>query len=138
MTGPIMTLYPIGRARTPYANLSDCPGSSWDSDRVARIDIDEPYHRALHGLAPEMLIFVLWWLDESHRDVLALPIAEGGAPLGIFASRAPHRPNPIGLTVARVVAVGERTVDVRGLECRDGSVIVDLKPAVRAADGLLI
>jgi tRNA-Thr(GGU) m(6)t(6)A37 methyltransferase TsaA len=86
----------------------------------------------LSGLRPGDQVIVLTWLDRAHRDVLAVhPRGDTSRPReGVFSTRSPHRPNPIGLHRVRVVAVEGLRVQVDHLEALDGTPVVDVKPVL--------
>ncbi|MGC4851371.1 tRNA (N6-threonylcarbamoyladenosine(37)-N6)-methyltransferase TrmO [Micromonospora sp. DT15] len=81
-------------------------------------------------------LLVLTWLDRARRDVLAVhPRGDANRPeTGVFSTRSPHRPNPIGLHRVRVLTVDGLRVEVTDLEALDGSPILDVKPVLGAAD----
>ena len=125
---------PVAWVRSTRAEVRD---DGWDAERCT-IELDDAVpDEALVGLEAFSHLDVLYVLDRA-RDVPPGPWARhprGNTawPLvGIFAQRAKERPNRIGLTTVRVVDVGARAVDVAGLDCVDGTPVVDLKPHVAA------
>ena len=133
----------IGTIRTPYKRLQDCPKTVHDNPAGCTLVLDPEYADGLFGLERESHVLVLYWLDQARRDLLLRPdrAASAGRPereeLGVFATRSPLRPNPVAATVARLVAVRGNEVDVTGLDCLDGTPLVDIKRAVffDAGDG---
>jgi len=100
---------------------------------VSRIVFREEYTEALKGVEEFSHLFVLFWLhkmsDESKRILKVHPRGRGDAPLlGIFATRAPHRPNPIGLTRVKLLKVEGNVATVQGLDAYDGTPVLDIKP----------
>jgi tRNA-Thr(GGU) m(6)t(6)A37 methyltransferase TsaA len=87
---------------------------------------------ALHGIQPGDELFVFTWLDRSRRDVLQThPRDDPANPIqGVFNTRSPDRPNPIGLHPVRVLSIKGARMRVRNLEALDGTPILDLKPAL--------
>jgi tRNA (Thr-GGU) A37 N-methylase len=83
---------------------------------------------ALDGIEEYQLIEVLYWLHESRRDLVRQSPGNNGATRGTFSIRSPARPNPIGTSVARLVRREGPTLLVRGLDCLDGTPLLDLKP----------
>ena len=83
---------------------------------------------ALDGLAAYERVEVLYWLHLSRRDLLLQSPANDGTARGTFSLRSPVRHNPIGTSVARLVGIEGGTVLVRGLDCLDGTPLLDLKP----------
>jgi tRNA-Thr(GGU) m(6)t(6)A37 methyltransferase TsaA len=86
----------------------------------------------LGSLRPGDEILVLTWLDRARRDVLSVhPRGDASRPQeGVFSTRSPHRPNPIGLHRAEITAIDGRRVRVRHLEALDGTPILDVKPVL--------
>jgi tRNA-Thr(GGU) m(6)t(6)A37 methyltransferase TsaA len=87
---------------------------------------------ALKGIAPGDEVLALTWLDRADRDVLVVhPRGDTSRPpAGVFTTRSPHRPNPIGLHRVEVAEVDGRRIKVRNLEAFDGTPIVDVKPVL--------
>lgn len=130
-----MECVPIGVVRSPYSTREDAPRQGAWSNETCALEIEERFRRALVGLATYAHVWVLFWTDRAERDVVTSDRhRQWGEERGIFASRSPARPNPIGLTVCELVAVDGHTVTVRGLEALDGTPIVDIKPFVPELD----
>ena len=83
---------------------------------------------ALEGLEANEKIEVLYWLDRSRRDLVAQSPGDDGRTVGTFALRSPNRPNPIGTSLVRLVGIEDGVVTVRGLDCVDGTPLLDIKP----------
>lgn len=123
------TLTFIGRARTPWAGREDCPRQGSVDGPECRIELDPPWEAALAGIEGFETLDVLTWLDRARRDLLLQAPRHGdGLPRGTFALRSPVRPNPIGLCRVRLVRRDGPVLLVRGLDCLDGTPIVDIKP----------
>ena len=118
----------IGRIRTPWTDRLACPRQGRRDGPVCRIDLFEPWAGGLDGLAAFDAVEVLYWLDRSRRDLLLQSPGRDGNTRGTFALRSPVRPNPIGTSVATLVGIEGGTVLVRGLDCLDGTPLIDLKP----------
>jgi len=123
------TLMFIGRIRTPFHRLRDCPrqGSAADGP-VCRIEIDEPWRQAMHGLEAHSRLQVLYWMDKARRDLLVQMPRTGAGRAGTFALRSPMRPNPIAVSLVTVTAIEDGAILVRGLDCLDGTPLLDVKP----------
>lgn len=106
------------------------PSEARSAGEPATLCIDVPYRPGLTGLAGFSHIIVLAWLDRARRDLITLHPKHVAAPTGVFSLRAPIRPNPIGLSVARIVSVdvAEGIVTVDAIDFLDGTPIIDLKP----------
>jgi tRNA (adenine37-N6)-methyltransferase len=122
------TLIFIGRVRTPYRSLRDCPRHGHTDGPICRIEIDEPWRQAMQGLEAHSELQVLYWMDKARRDLLVQRPRTGIGPTGTFALRSPMRPNPIAVSIVAVAAIEDSTILVRGLDCLDGTPIVDIKP----------
>lgn len=126
-------LRPIGRVHSPLSRRKDAPRQPWEGAPEAWIEIDPAYLPALHLLAEGEEIWVLTWLHESRRDTLQVhPGRDPHAPLtGVFATRSPDRPNPIGLHRTRLLHIEDGTrLHVEALEAIDGTPVVDIKPVL--------
>ena len=121
----------IGRIRTPFATRAECPHRGTPDGPVCRIEVDAPWQPALHGIEAGQWLEVLYWMHLARRDLLVQAPKGRPAPLGTFALRSPNRPNPIATSDVEVVGVEPGALLVRGLDCVDGTPLVDLKPARR-------
>lgn len=118
----------IGRIRTPFATREQCPRQGRVEGPVCRIEIDAPWREGLKGLEAFERAEVLYWMHLARRDLVLQSPRSNGETMGTFALRSPVRPNPIATSRVEIVAVGEGWVDVRGLDCVDGTPLIDLKP----------
>ena len=118
----------IGRIRTPFLARDQCPRQGDPAGPVCRIEIDEPWRAALKGIEACERIEVLYWLHFARRDLLMQSPRSDGETLGTFALRSPLRPNPIASSLVTVVGVEPGAVLVRGLDCLDGTPLLDIKP----------
>ena len=118
----------IGRIHTPWTSRGDAPRQGRADGPECRIELFEPWVAALDGLAAYPRIEVLYWLHQSRRDLVRQSPRGDGATRGTFALRSPARPNPIGTSVVDLVRIEGATLIVRGLDCLDGTPLLDLKP----------
>lgn len=118
----------IGRIHTPWTSRMQTPRQGRVDGPVCRIELFEPWVRALDGLAQYERVEVIYWLHLSRRDLVLQCPANDGVARGTFSLRSPVRPNPLGTSVARLVGIEGGTVLVRGLDCLDGTPLLDLKP----------
>jgi tRNA-Thr(GGU) m(6)t(6)A37 methyltransferase TsaA len=134
--GKRQELRPIGRVRSPLVDLADAPRQGDEGAPEAELVIDDDYVPGLAGIDIGDELLVLTWLHRASRDVLSVrPRGDPDRALqGVFMTRSPDRPNPIGLHRVVVVAVADRVVRVRDLEAVDGTPIVDIKPVLGALD----
>ena len=118
----------IGRIHTPWAARGDTPRQGKLDGPVCRIEIFEPWLAALAGLERFEHAQVVYWLHQSRRDLVLQSPGNDGTVRGTFALRSPVRPNPLGISTVRLVGIEGADVLVRGLDCLDGTPLVDLKP----------
>jgi len=118
----------VGRIRTPWTSRLETPRLGRLDGPLCRIEIFEPWRAALAGIEAYERVEVLFWMHLSRRDLVLQSPADDGRQHGTFALRSPARPNPIGTTIARLVGMEDGTVLVRGLDCLDGTPLLDLKP----------
>lgn len=118
----------IGVIRTPWTSRLECPRQGRIDGPICRIEINPPWQPALEGIEAFARVEVLYWLHESRRDLVRQSPANDGEVHGTFALRTPVRPNPIGTSIADVVAREGHVLLVRGMDCLDGTPLLDLKP----------
>ena len=126
--GAVDTVVPIGVVDSPIRSRADAPRQRMDAP-PAWIDIDPAYAAALDGIEPGAEIVVLTWLHLADRSTQTVhPHGDRRLPLtGVFATRSPDRPNPIGLHAVTVVERNGCRLRVDALEAIDGTPILDLK-----------
>ena len=131
-----MELVAIGRVASPLTDRSAAPKQGDEGAPDAWVVVDDAYAAGLDGIATGDELLVLTWLHESRRDVLQVrPRSDPGRALsGVFATRSPDRPNPVGLHRVTVLAVDGYRLHVRGLEAIDGTPVIDVKPLLRSVD----
>lgn len=118
----------IGTIRTPFKTRDDCPRQGRQDGPECRLEIDPLWQPALAGLEAFDTIEVLYWLDRSRRDLVTQSPKSDGRTVGTFALRSPVRPNPIGTSLVKLVGISDGVVTVRGLDCLDGTPLIDIKP----------
>jgi tRNA-Thr(GGU) m(6)t(6)A37 methyltransferase TsaA len=118
----------VGRIRTPWTSRMVTPRQGRPDGPLCRIEVFEPWVAALDGLAGYEWVEVIYWLHLSRRDLVRQSPATDGTSRGTFSLRSPVRPNPLGTSIARLIGVEGATVLVRGLDCVDGTPLLDLKP----------
>lgn len=121
-------VYFIGRIRTPWAARENCPRRGDPAGPECRIEIAPRWAPALRGLSEHKRLQILYWMHLSRRDLVLQTPRHAGRTTGTFALRSPVRPNPIASSVVELVAVAGSTVIVRGLDCVDGTPLIDIKP----------
>ena len=119
----------IGHIETPFITRDMCPRQgNPESGPDCALVLDAALAPGLQGLEAYDWAEVLYWLDRSRRDLIVQNPKQDGRLIGTFALRSPVRPNPIGLSRVRVLGIDGARVRVRGLDCLNGTPLVDLKP----------
>ena len=132
MTDDRYELHPIGRVVSSLTDQAAAPRQGDEGAPDAWLEFDESVAAGLADLAPGSDVLVLTWLDRARRDVLAVhPRSEIERPLtGVFATRSPDRPNPIGLHRVRILSIDGTRIQVGPLEALDATPILDVKPVL--------
>jgi tRNA-Thr(GGU) m(6)t(6)A37 methyltransferase TsaA len=121
-------VYFIGTIGTPWHSRRECPKRGSPDGPVCTIRVDDRWRQALTGLAGVRRLQVLYWMDRARRDLVLQAPSGAAATSGTFALRSPARPNPIASSIVDLVAIDGTTLAVRGLDCLDGTPLIDLKP----------
>ena len=132
MDSELYGLHPIGVVRSTLRAVADAPNQA-EGAPEALLEVDPAFAEALHRIEPGDELIVLTWMHLADRGVLQThPMGDTRIPLtGVFRTRSPDRPNPIGVHRVTVTAVeGPTTIRVGALEAIDGTPIVDLKVAM--------
>lgn len=131
MTGELV-LRPIGRVESSLATRADAPRQGDEGAPDAWVVFDESVRAALHDLAPGDEVILISWFDRADREVLTVhPRGDLSRPAtGVFSTRSPDRPNPLGLHRVTILATDGLRLHVDHLEAIDGTPIVDLKPVL--------
>lgn len=120
----------LGRVESPLTEMDSAPRQGDEGAPDVWVDFEPAVLRALEGVQPGDRIVILTWLDRADRDLLAVhPRGDTSRPAaGVFATRSPHRPNPIGLHPVQVLERDGPRLKVSGLEALDGTPVIDVKP----------
>jgi tRNA-Thr(GGU) m(6)t(6)A37 methyltransferase TsaA len=129
-------VYFIGRIRTPFKTRADCPKNTAESGAIGRIEIDPRFAAGLKDLALYSHAILLYWMHQARRDLIEQVPAHLGRPRGTFALRSPVRPNPIALAVVELVRVEAAALEVRNVDCIDGTPLLDIKPYFASTDSI--
>ncbi|MDV0442809.1 tRNA (N6-threonylcarbamoyladenosine(37)-N6)-methyltransferase TrmO [Methanorbis rubei] len=125
---------PIGIVHSPFKDRKDAPNQGRNTREISHIEIFPEYRDGLVGLSPDDAVFILCWFDRSERDILQV-VPHGRKQLtGVFATRAPVRPNPISLTLVTIESIEGTMLTVRGLEALDNTPVLDIKPYYAGID----
>lgn len=133
--GPELSLRPIGRVIRGRSCRDDV--QRWE-EQTADIELDEVWEDALDGIEGFSHVWVVWWVDRAAGPPDALRVRPEGRPemplVGLFATRSPRRPNPVGITAVRLLDREGTRICVRGLDAFEGTPIFDIKPYLRRGD----
>jgi tRNA-Thr(GGU) m(6)t(6)A37 methyltransferase TsaA len=127
-------LYFIGRVRTPFKSRADCPKNSAQSRAEGRIELEPRYADGLQDLTRYSHAFLLYWMHHARRDLILQVPAYLGHARGTFALRSPVRPNPIALSAVEIVGIEGSVLNVRNVDCVDGTPLIDIKPYFVSTD----
>lgn len=135
MSSKPYTIEPIGVVRSELTRLEDAPMQGDEGAPEAWLEINQSAAPGIAGLKAGDELIVLTWLHLAERDILQVhPRGDINRPLtGVFATRSPDRPNPIGLHRVSVLKVEEHKLRVAPLEAIEGTPIVDIKPVLSSS-----
>ncbi len=126
----MFTPQPIGYVKTPFKETAAIPkglGAKHEAEGI--IELLREFEPGLADIEGFSHLFVLWEFDRSEDfDLVAHPPTDERRPHGVFATRSPRRPNPIGLTVVELLRRDGASLHVRGVDMLDGSPVLDIKP----------
>lgn len=129
-------VYFIGRIRTPWTDRRDCPKNGRESQAICTIELDPRWAPALKDVASCTHLVVLYWMDKAQRDLVLQVPKHYGEQRGTFALRSPARPNPIAMSVVKLLKIEGTQLMVQGLDCLDGTPLLDIKPYFASTDAV--
>ncbi|MDW8143982.1 MAG: tRNA (N6-threonylcarbamoyladenosine(37)-N6)-methyltransferase TrmO [Armatimonadota bacterium] len=122
-------VYPVGVILSPYNPEGKRPPHQGRySHEICQIKIRDEFSEALRGIERASHLIVLYWMDRARRDVLASRTPWSDEVFGVFVTRSPSRPNPIGICVVELLERKGNTLLVKGLDAFDGTPVIDIKP----------
>jgi tRNA-Thr(GGU) m(6)t(6)A37 methyltransferase TsaA len=132
MDEPQFSVTPIGTVESPLTDLASAPKQGDEGAPDALVSFEPAVLEALDGLAVGDEVILLTWLDRARRDVLRVHPRDDVSrqQQGVFSTRSPDRPNPIGLHRVEIVSIDGGRVRVRNLEAVDGTPVLDVKPVL--------
>lgn len=133
---PDAGVYFIGRIRTPWRERKDCPKNARGSDAVCTVELDPRFADGLKDVESCSHLVLLYWMDKAPRNLVLQSPAHYGTQRGTFALRSPARPNPIALSVVKLVGIEGNALKVVGLDCLDGTPLLDIKPYFASVDSV--
>lgn len=127
-------LDPIGYCRTEFSTLSHCPPVPQRDARASYIELLPEFSAGLHNIRKASHLIVLYWLHAANRSPNLASTGCSDTDRGVFVSRTPSRPNPIGMAVVKRLGEEGTVLTVSGLDCKDGTPLLDIKPYVPQID----
>lgn len=133
---PDAGVYFIGRIRTPWMERKDCPKNARESGTVCTVALDERFRSGLKDVETCSHLVLLYWMDRAPRNLVLQVPGHYGTQHGTFSLRSPARPNPIAMSVVKLLGVDDSKLAVVGLDCLDGTPLLDIKPYFASTDSV--
>lgn len=124
----------IGRIHTSFERLDQCPSSGRFNPDESVIELAPEFADGLLNIELASHIMILYWFDQADRAALSRRTEGNATARGVFASRSPNRPNPIALSIVKLLEHQGTQLRVSGLDCLNGTIVLDIKPYVPAED----
>jgi tRNA-Thr(GGU) m(6)t(6)A37 methyltransferase TsaA len=129
-----LELKPIGIIHSPYKNTSEAPYQGYKSEEISQIEVFKEFEEGLKDIEGFSHIIVIYWFHKSQGYHLLVKTPWDDSLHGLFTTRSPHRPCPLGLTVVELVAREKNILKVKRLDAIDGTPLLDIKPYVLLID----
>ena len=123
-----MELKPVGIIHSPYKHTGHVPRVHDDAGAISTIEVFDEFATGLQDIEGFSHIVVIYWFHRSKGYHLLVKPPGEDSMRGLFATRSPHRPCPLGLTVAELVSRKDNNLIVKGLDATDGTPLLDIKP----------
>jgi tRNA-Thr(GGU) m(6)t(6)A37 methyltransferase TsaA len=127
-------LTPIGIIHSLYKNMGDVPHQGYKNEEISQIEVFKEFEEGLKDIEGFSHIIVIYWFHKSQGYHLLVRTPWDESLHGLFTTRSPHRPCPLGLTVAELLAREKNVLKVKGLDTIDGTPLLDIKPYVPSID----
>ncbi len=122
-------LNPIGYIKSPFKNLEEIPPQSiYAKDKKALIEIKEELVEGLKDLDKNSHIIILFYFNKSKNFNLITKTPWSDEKKGVFSTRSPRRPNPIGLSIVKLIEIDHNKIIIKGIDMLDGTPVLDIKP----------
>jgi formylmethanofuran dehydrogenase subunit E len=129
-----LELKPIGIIHYPYKNTGEAPYQGYKSEEISQIEVFKEFEEGLKDIEGFSHIVVIYWFHKSQGYHLLVKTPWDDGLHGLFTTRSPHRPCPLGLTVVELVAREKNILKVTGLDAIDGTPLLDIKPCISSID----
>lgn len=128
-------LNPIGLIHSPYKDRKEAPRQGCNSEEISEIEVFKEFEEGLQDIDGFSHIIVIYWFHKSRGYHLLVKTPWDDTPHGLFTTRSPCRPCPLGLTVVELLAREKNILKVKGLDAIEGTPLLDIKPYIPAVDG---
>ena len=129
-----LKLTPIGIIHSPYKNMGDVPHQGYKSEEISQIELFREFEKGLKDIEGFSHIIVIYWFHKSQGYHLLVKTPWDESLHGLFTTRSPHRPCPLGLTVVELLARENNVLKVKGLDAIDSTPLLDIKPYIPLID----
>jgi formylmethanofuran dehydrogenase subunit E len=129
-----LELKPIGIIHSPHKNTGKASYQGYKSGEISQIEVFKEFEEGLKDIEGFSHIIVIFWFHKSQGYHLLVKTPWDDILHGLFATRSPHRPCPLGLTVVELVAREKNILKVKGLDAIDGTPLLDIKPYISEVD----
>jgi tRNA-Thr(GGU) m(6)t(6)A37 methyltransferase TsaA len=126
--GQVLVLTPIGIIHSPYKTVDQAPRQGSGSDEICQVEVFEAFQEGLRDIEMFSHLILVYWFHLSVGYSLSVTPRWDVRPHGLFTSRSPRRPNPLGLCVVELLGREGNALKVRGLDAIDGTPLLDIKP----------
>jgi len=133
-----LELKPIGIIHSPYKNTKEAPYQGYKSEEISQMEVFKEFEKALQDIEGFSHIIVIYWFHKSQGYHLLVKTPWDESLHGLFTTRSPHRPCPLGLTVAELVAREKNVLKVNGLDAIDGTPLLDVKSYIPSIDEMVV
>jgi formylmethanofuran dehydrogenase subunit E len=130
----MLELKPIGVIHSPYKDTTEAPHQGCQAEETSCIEVFEEFEEGLKDIDGFSHIVVIYWFHKSVGYHLLVRTPWDDALHGVFATRSPHRPCPLGLAVVKLIVREKNILKVKGLDAIDGTPVLDIKPYIPAVD----
>jgi len=127
-------LMPIGIIHSPFQDAGKAPCQGHKSEEISQIELFKQFEEGLKDIEGFSHIIVIFWFHKSQGYHMLVKTPWDDVLHGLFATRSPHRPCPIGLTIAELISREENILKVKGLDAIDGTPVLDIKPYIPSID----
>ena len=129
-----LELTPIGIIHSLYRNMEDVPHQGYESEEISQIEVFKEFEEGLKDIEGFSHIIVIYWFHKSRGYHLLVKTPWDDSLHGLFTTRSPLRPCPLGLTVVELLAREKNVLKVKGLDAIDGTPLLDIKPCIPSID----